>query len=313
MGIIDYTGSVVARYSYDAWGKQYAVTNGAGVAQPTSNSSFIGHVNPIRYRGYYYDTETGLYYCLSRYYDPVVGRFINADSLVDNRNISTVNMFVYCANNPVMNVDPNGKSWIAIIGIIVLGLGGAAFLGGCSSNPSGSTAISESTTVPRITGTKPSTTPTTVAAPLTKDQKVLVATIAAEATVTAQGKPVSSAGRQAMANVALNRVGSREWSKYETVAEICQYTGFDGYGDRNYQACMTYLNARDGSDDTYEAIIWDVMAAYNNDITGGCQLYYTPAAMRPSGSSPKWNFSVLTEVNVPGVDTYYEGRFYKYK
>ena len=116
MGIIDYTGSVVARYSYDAWGKQYAVTNGAGVAQPTGNSTFIGHVNPIRYRGYYYDTETGLYYCLSRYYDPVVGRFINADGLIDNRNISTVNMFVYCGNNPVMNSDSDGK--ITIFGII---------------------------------------------------------------------------------------------------------------------------------------------------------------------------------------------------
>ena len=148
---------------------------------------------------------------------------------------------------------------------------------------------------------------------LTEDEKVLVATIAAEATVTAQGKQVSSAGRQAMANVVINRVGVREWAQYKTVADICKYTGFDGYGDKNYQTCMEYLNARDGSNAVYEAIIWDVMAAYENDITGGCQLYYTPAAMIPSGSSPNWNYDVLEEVTIPGVDSYYEGRFYRYR
>ena len=129
VGIIDYTGSVVARYSYDAWGKQYAVTNGAGVAQPTSNSTFIGHVNPIRYRGYYYDTETGLYYCLSRYYDPVVGRFINGDGLIDNRSISTVNMFVYCANNPVNAIDRSGCMAEAVGALTGIGTTAAIFGG----------------------------------------------------------------------------------------------------------------------------------------------------------------------------------------
>ena len=69
---------------------------------------------------------------------------------------------------------------------------------------------------------------------------------------------------------------------------------------------------RDGSNATYEAIIWDVMAAYESDITGGCQLYYTPAVMDPPGSAPNWNFNILTEVVIQGVDPYYEGRFYKY-
>lgn len=54
------------------------------------------------------------------------------------------------------------------------------------------------------------------------------------------------------------------------------------------------------------------MAAYESDITGGCQLYFTPAAMKPAGSVAHWNFSILTEVIIPGVDFYYEGRFYKY-
>ena len=49
------------------------------------------------------------------------------------------------------------------------------------------------------------------------------------------------------------------------------------------------------------------------DITEGCQLYYTPAAMNPAGAIPSWDFSILTEVSILGVDTYYEGKFYKYK
>ncbi len=66
---------------------------------------------PFRYRGYYYDKDTGLYYLQSRYYDPEVGRFINADSILDNRHISTLNVYAYCGNNPVNRVDPNGHAW----------------------------------------------------------------------------------------------------------------------------------------------------------------------------------------------------------
>lgn len=145
-----------------------------------------------------------------------------------------------------------------------------------------------------------------------EDEKVLIATIAAEAAVTAKGEPVSSEARQAMANVALNRVGSREWSRHKSVSAICAYTGFDGYGTQNYYACMEYLNNRDFSNPTYERIIWDVSKAYVYDITNGCQLYYTPAAMIPAGSAPYWNFFILTEVYIPNVDAYYEGRFFKY-
>ena len=71
MRIVDATGAVVANYSYDAWGK---VTNSGNI---------VGLYNPIRYRGYYYDTDTGFYYLQSRYYDPVVKRFINADGYVN--------------------------------------------------------------------------------------------------------------------------------------------------------------------------------------------------------------------------------------
>ena len=72
-----------------------------------SMDSTVGIVNPIRYRSYYYDRETGFYYLQSRYYDPDVGRFINADGVIGN-NLEGFNLFTYCNNNPVNNVDPSG-------------------------------------------------------------------------------------------------------------------------------------------------------------------------------------------------------------
>jgi len=98
-----------------------------------------------------------------------------------------------------------------------------------------------------------------------------------------------------------------------STAQISWIPGFDGHGDANYKKCMNYLNNRDGSNSTYEAIIWDVMTAHDNDITNGCQFYYTPAVMSNASGIPNWNFDVLMEVTIPGVDSYYEGRFYKYK
>ena len=68
--IRDKDGNVVATYAYDAWGN-------CTVRNFTSDS--IGNINPFRYRGYYYDTETGFYYLQTRYYDPTICRFINAD------------------------------------------------------------------------------------------------------------------------------------------------------------------------------------------------------------------------------------------
>ena len=75
-------------------------------------SSTIGQKNPLRYRGYYYDEETGFYYLQSRYYDPVVRRFINADGYVSTgQGILANNMFAYCGNNPVNRADPGGLFW----------------------------------------------------------------------------------------------------------------------------------------------------------------------------------------------------------
>ena len=69
----------------------------------------IGEINPFRYCGYYYDSEVGLYYLTSRYYDPVIGRFVNADGLVlAGSGMLSGNMYLYCQNNPICCVDPTG-------------------------------------------------------------------------------------------------------------------------------------------------------------------------------------------------------------
>ena len=110
IGIVDSTGAVVAKYTYDDWGKITAVTDGQG-NDISSNATHIANINPIRYRGYYYDAETGLYYLQSRYYDAEVGRFLNADSAVAGLggNVKGYNLFAYCFNNPINMSDSTGK------------------------------------------------------------------------------------------------------------------------------------------------------------------------------------------------------------
>ena len=96
------TGKLAVTYTYDAWGKLVKLED------TTANS--VGTLNPFRYRGYYYDTETGLYYLQSRYYDPEVGRFINADrfATADYTNVLGTNTYAYCNNNPIINIDTTG-------------------------------------------------------------------------------------------------------------------------------------------------------------------------------------------------------------
>ena len=101
--ILNLNGTVVAEYVYDAWGRVLSVTG--------SMADTVGQLNPMRYRGYYYDSETGYYYLQSRYYDPETGRFINADEVLlplSLREHKNLNAFRYCSNNPIHNVDPNG-------------------------------------------------------------------------------------------------------------------------------------------------------------------------------------------------------------
>ncbi len=95
--LVDASGNVVASYEYDPYGKVLSATGS------------FATINPLLYRGYVYDRETGFYYLQSRYYDPAIGRFINADSYASTgQDIIGYNMFTYCGSNPVNKVDPTG-------------------------------------------------------------------------------------------------------------------------------------------------------------------------------------------------------------
>ena len=108
--IVDTDGNVVATYEYDPYGK---ILN-------LDSLTAIGKVNPFRYRGYYYDSESNLYYLNSRYYNPEIGRFINADdhSLVTATPGANTdkNLFTYCDNNPIVRADDEGDIWHVLIG-----------------------------------------------------------------------------------------------------------------------------------------------------------------------------------------------------
>lgn len=106
--IVDSIGTTVVSYVYDAWGYLINITG--------SQATTLGVLNPIRYRGYYYDTETGYYYLQSRYYDPLWGRFINADvcDYLEETEMLFCNFFAYCNNNPIMLSDPSGMYAISL-------------------------------------------------------------------------------------------------------------------------------------------------------------------------------------------------------
>ena len=100
-GLVNASGTQVVSYTYDPWGAPMSVSG--------SMSATLGAVNPLRYRGYVYDSETGLYYLSSRYYNPVWGRFINADSYASTgQGFTGDNMFAYCNDNPVNYNDSEG-------------------------------------------------------------------------------------------------------------------------------------------------------------------------------------------------------------
>ncbi len=108
LGIIDTDRNYIVKYSYSPFGE---VTR--TILSNDVDDVFIANNNPFIFKGYYYDFETNLYYLNSRYYDPELCRFITPDnySYLDNNNPIGLNLYMYCGNNPVMNIDPSGYSW----------------------------------------------------------------------------------------------------------------------------------------------------------------------------------------------------------
>lgn len=127
IALADQNGNLIAKYSYDPWGKLLSVTPNGWLDEQNAYYLEVAEANPLRYRGYYYDAETGFYYLQSRYYDPEIGRFINADSYAstDATGLLSTNMFAYCENDPVNRSDPSGELFGTISGLIVGGLTGA--------------------------------------------------------------------------------------------------------------------------------------------------------------------------------------------
>lgn len=121
IAITSLSGEIVVKYTYDAWGKLLSTTG--------SLASTIGALNPFKYKGYYYDQESGMYYCKSRYYVPDWCRWLNADNFnyLEFDNLNNCNAFAYCENDPVLGYDPNGTwSWTKFwkgVGRIATGVG----------------------------------------------------------------------------------------------------------------------------------------------------------------------------------------------
>ncbi len=154
IGILDNSGNLLVSYTYTAFG--VPTTSFPGITSSMSDAQkqdiyILGSNNPFRYRGYYFDTETGFYYLNSRYYDPVTGRFLNSDGLVSTgQGVLGQNMFAYCENNPVMGYDPYGRfNWgifadiaiTAVSAMISIGVGVATGVATLKTTKSIKTAV----------------------------------------------------------------------------------------------------------------------------------------------------------------------------
>ena len=124
IGIYNASGTKIANYSYDSWGNQKVTTY--------SSNNFSGY-NPIRYRGYYFDAESGFYFLNARYYNPAWRRFISPDdtSYLDPETPNGLNLYAYCNNDPVNYSDPSGHFALTTFGIwAIVGIVSAAVLFG---------------------------------------------------------------------------------------------------------------------------------------------------------------------------------------
>ena len=123
IALLDNYGNTVVKYKYDAWGNC--------IIDASTTNIELANINPFRYRSYYFDTETSLYFLKTRYYDPEIGRFITIDdiSYLDPESINGLNLYAYCKNSPMKYIDPNGKAVITLSALLIAFAVGAV-LGG---------------------------------------------------------------------------------------------------------------------------------------------------------------------------------------
>ncbi len=118
LGIIDSTGNLIVKYEYSGFGR-------CTISEDSDQT--IANLNPIRFKGYYYDTESDMNYCQSRYYVPEWGRWLNTDhpSFLDPTSISDLNLFAYCAGAPVNYLDPSGQFIMSLWALFAIAFGEA--------------------------------------------------------------------------------------------------------------------------------------------------------------------------------------------
>ena len=121
LGILDERKSLIVKYKYNAWGEITEIIS--------DSDTDIGELNPFKFKGYYYDHESSMYYCKSRYYVPEWCRWLNADNpkYLDFNNVKSANLFAYCQNDPVLGSDEEGKFWLCFFAaVLISGLVSAA-------------------------------------------------------------------------------------------------------------------------------------------------------------------------------------------
>lgn len=124
-GMYDSEGNIVAKYGYSGYGEHGYIRNGAGQSVK-DDPTHIANINPFRFKGYYFDAETEFYYLNTRYYDPYVCRFLNADAYISTgQGPLGYNMFAYCGNDPINRYDPEGNAFLTatICGVAVWKIG----------------------------------------------------------------------------------------------------------------------------------------------------------------------------------------------
>ena len=289
-------GTIIANYYYDSWGKLAEITGDTEIAE----------LNPIRYRSYYYDSETEWYYLNTRYYSPELCRFINGDSMIDNRGAITQNLFHYCSNNPVINFDPSGNLFGAIVvaGLVIAGV--ALLLSGCTSSSQSSNSSSPSLPSRPPSTSKPSTTNNTTSSSSTKYSRRVYSYAA---TVYAEAGGQNRQTKRAIAHVINNRVGIRpSWQNIEDV--ISANGQFDGYNSRMYKAAMNYYEngicenpiEKEAMDESLSVVI-PIYNGTEADITGGALYFHS--LENPSD----WAYhDDYTQVYIDGTEKFW---FYK--
>lgn len=256
IAIEDFAGHTICTYEYDSWGNITQI----------SGDQEVGELNPIRYREYYFDKETGFYNLGSRYYDPETARFINADELylcIDNNE----NMYKYCENNPMYYIDDSGYYAMQNSHVI----------------------DQVKTTVYNYINSEKDNIPT--------DDKYLIATVAGEAV----GE--NKTARRAVASAIVNRTVERFRSNGSFKSTISWSSQYSSYLSSEYNKCMKYLNSRNGKSTTYESLIGTCLkVGYRiiSDITKGCKFFYSPQSM-PGGKAPNWVIP-SAEVKIDNID-----------